>query len=227
LSIGWAGYSAALLSQPSAAATATWTSQTTPNPPGASASYLTGVSCHTPVTCTAVGYSITGGASGGTITTLAERYQDGTWTIQPTPNPPGASASYLSGVSCASPMVCTAVGYSITAGVTTTLAERYQDGTWTIESTPVPQGASSSYLAGVSCASPMVCPAVGQAVIGGTTMTLAERYQDGTWTIEPTPAPSGASSALAGVSCPTMVVCSAVGYTSSGGSTRTLALRRS
>jgi len=229
LSVGWAGYSATVLSQPSAAA-ATWTIQPTPNPPGASSSYLTGVSCPRPVVCTAVGYATTGGVSGGTITTLAERYQDGTWTIQPTPNPPGASASYLTGVSCPTQLTCTAVGYSITGGAsggtTTTLAERYQDGTWTIQPTPNPPGASSSYLSGVSCASSMVCTAVGQAVIGGTTTTLAERYQVGVWTIESTPAPPGSSSSsLAGVSCASSMVCTAVGQAVIGGTTTTLAER--
>jgi hypothetical protein len=86
------------------------------------------VSCRTGNFCEAVGYSATGGVSGGAITTLAEMWNGQTWTIEPTPNPPGASNSYLTGVSCLGGNFCEAVGYSATGGVSggaiTTLAER-------------------------------------------------------------------------------------------------------
>jgi len=52
---------------------AAWVIEPTPNPTGASNSYLTAVACPRANFCQAVGYSASGGVSGGVITTLAER----------------------------------------------------------------------------------------------------------------------------------------------------------
>ena len=78
--------------------------------------------------CQAVGYSASGGVSGGVITTLAEVWDGHAWVIEPTPNPTGASNSYLTAVACPRANFCQAVGYSasggVSGGVITTLAER-------------------------------------------------------------------------------------------------------
>jgi hypothetical protein len=50
--------------------------------------------------------------STGVQVTLAEVWDGSRWAIQPTPNPVGAGASVLLGVSCTSPGACTAVGYT-------------------------------------------------------------------------------------------------------------------
>ncbi|MEO6472983.1 MAG: hypothetical protein ABIR57_13410, partial [Aeromicrobium sp.] len=98
-----------------------WTIQTTPNPTGSAYSRLDGVSCASSTACTAVGYYY--GSSAGK--TLVERWNGTTWTIQTTPNPTGATGSYLSGVSCTSATACTAAGhYDPSGGGIKTLAER-------------------------------------------------------------------------------------------------------
>jgi hypothetical protein len=83
-----------------------WTVQTTPNPAGATGSALDAVSCSSASACTAVG--LFSDASG--THTLAEARDGTAWTIQSTPDPPGAVYSVLDGVACNSAAVCTAVG---------------------------------------------------------------------------------------------------------------------
>jgi hypothetical protein len=65
---------------------------TTPNPPGATGSYLNGVSCTSATECIAVG-DYTNRA--GNYLTLAEVWNGHVWRIQPTANPVGASDSRL------------------------------------------------------------------------------------------------------------------------------------
>jgi hypothetical protein len=59
----------------------------------------------------------------GPIVTLAEAWDGTTWTTQPTPNPPAAPVSELSGVSC-TVSTCIAAGFHTKpSGIGTTLAE--------------------------------------------------------------------------------------------------------
>ncbi|MEO6471167.1 MAG: hypothetical protein ABIR57_04835, partial [Aeromicrobium sp.] len=139
------------------AAPSTWTVQTTPNPNGAAYNYLSGVSCVSATACSAVGnYDL---SSGGTKT-LAERWNGTDWAVKYTPNPTGATTSYLNGLSCTSATACTAVGYyHPSSGGTKTLVERRNGANWAVTTTPNPTG--NSYLSGVSCASATACTAVG------------------------------------------------------------------
>jgi hypothetical protein len=200
----------------------TWAVQTTPNP-SARVNSLSGVSCTLATACTAVGNYVNGA---GTDLTLAERWDGTTWTVQPTPNPTGAQSSSLSGVSCTSATACTAVG---NAGGQL-LAERWDGTNWTIQPTPIPAGARGGFLQGVSCTSATACTAVGGYTVSSTgdQLTLAERWDGTTWTIQPTPNPSygplGVS--LGGVSCTSATACTAVGETfDPGGNAATLAER--
>ena len=64
----------------------------------------------------------------------------------------------------------------------------------------------------MSCASASACIAVGSYSNGTTGVTLAERWNGTTWSIEHTPNPTGASgSGLSGVSCASASACTAVG----------------
>jgi hypothetical protein len=189
-----------------------WTIQPTPNPSGATDSSLWGVSCTSATACTAVGAYETN-ASTQTQVALAERWDGTAWTIQTTPNPTGARRSSLSGVSCTSATACTAVGnYKNSAGRQVTLAERWEGTRWTIQATPNPTG-DDPFLTGVSCTS-ATCTAVGYFFHGYaySTKTLAERWDGTSWTIQPTPNPSGARHpSLSGVSCTSPTTCTAVG----------------
>ena len=202
----------------------TWAAQSTPNPIGAAHSFLQDVSCTSASACTAVGDYTT---SAGVDQALAENWNGTTWTLQSTPTPSGASSSGLSGVSCTSASACTATGYyTSSAGVGQTLAETWNGTTWTLQSTPTPNGAASSALSGVSCTSASACIATGYyTTSAGVYQTLAENWNGTTWTLQSTPTPNGAtSSGLSGVSCTSASACTSVGwYEASPGVYETLA----
>ncbi len=189
-----------------------WAIQSMPTPGAATATYLLGVSCTSASACTATGFYLT---SAGASVPVAERWNGTAWAIQSTPNPSGATASQLYGVSCAAASTCTAVGsYVTSAGATVPLAERWDGTTWAIQSTPTPSDAIASYLNGASCTSASACTAVGWYEVGpGEYETLAERWDGTAWAVQSTPNPSGATASyLFGVSCTAAPTCSAVGY---------------
>jgi hypothetical protein len=64
----------------------TWAPQTVPGPAGATSSELDAVSCVAANACTAVGRQTVGGLLTGTTSTLAERWNGSTWSIQVTGN---------------------------------------------------------------------------------------------------------------------------------------------
>ena len=78
-------------------------------------------------------------------------------------------------------------------------------GGWTLEPTASVSGSQTSGLAGVSCAAPSSCMAVGR----DGTAALAELWDGVAWTVGAAP-PGGA---LSSVSCPTATACTAVGST--------------
>jgi hypothetical protein len=125
-----------------------------------------GVTC--PSGCTAVGaYS-----SSGKQVTLAE----GGWIVQKTPNPAGALASVLHGVSCLSSH-CMAVGdYVNSEKVNVVLVENYNGSEWVIQEAPNPEVAGFAALWAVSCPETIVCTAVGYYDVS-TFFTLAEQYK--------------------------------------------------
>jgi hypothetical protein len=188
-----------------------WTVESTPNPAGAAASALNGVSCPSSSACTAVGAFFAGS---GAQLTLAERWDGTSWAIQPTPNPAGSPSSILSAVACPAADTCTAVGTSNSQ----VLVERRDGASWRIQPAPVPSGAQFSELNGVSCTAG-TCIAVGDYVnASGLDVTLAERWNGTSWTIQPTPNPSAAQSfsTLIGASCIASDACEAVGASDAG-----------
>src|SRR5262249_56151747 len=98
--------------------------------------------------CAAVGGYF--GGSGGFVP-LGARWNGAAWHAQPVPNPAGASANYLSGVSCPSPSDCTAVGQGNGDGTPFPLGERWRDGRWRLQAVPAPVGAAENQLNGIAC----------------------------------------------------------------------------
>jgi len=191
----------------------TWAIQATPNPPQGGAG-LSGVSCTSAVSCTAVGFSNLG--------TLAERWDGTRWRIQATPNPSGAPFSFLNAVACTSSSACTAAGgYGNSSGMLVTLAERWNGTTWVIQRTPNPSGAQFSLLNAVACTSSSACAAFGFDANGsGLSVTLAERWNGTTWSIQPTPnRPRASASGFNAVSCPMPSFCMAAGTAANSFST--------
>jgi hypothetical protein len=107
----------------------TWTVQPIASPATAASVVLSGITCAASTDCIAVG-DYTPFASQASFT-LAEAWDGTGWTVQPSPNPPGAHGSTLAAVSCPTTTDCTAVGSSFSGGPNggdtppAALAERY------------------------------------------------------------------------------------------------------
>ena len=62
-----------------------------------------------------------------------------TWKVQQTPNPAGATASLLSGLSCVSATVCTAAGhYTNISGNEAMFVEHVSSNTWAVQKLATP-----------------------------------------------------------------------------------------
>ena len=163
---------------------------------------LSGVSCESANSCTAVG-----GLGGKT---LIEHWNGTEWSIQSTPNPAGAKVSNLSAVSCVSPTACTAVGrYSLTLSPKyVPLVEHWNGTEWSIQSTPNPEGGQYTELSGVSCTSTEACIAVGK-LTSSSGKSVALRWDGKVWSSQELPS----TGALTSVSCTSIEACTAVGGT--------------
>jgi hypothetical protein len=195
-----------------------WTIEATPSPAGSSEGILAAVSCAAADTCEAVGNDTD---ADGTQVTLAEGWDGTTWKVQPTPNPGGAIATILLGVSCSAANACNATGGHLNSEQSSRSLDEIWDGTaWNIESMPNPTNSVYTLPFGVSCTAADACTAVGfyQDSLG-TQATLADTWDGTSWTVQTTPNPSGAvASNLSGVSCTAATVCTAVGasFTATG-----------
>ncbi len=195
-----------------AAAPSGWALQATPNPVGARNTFLAGVSCTAPTACVAVGYSI---STSNAVTTLAEQWNGSAWSILSTPSPLGSVISSLAAVACTSATACTAVGDSFNAAnVKSTLDERWNGTTWSVQPTPDPAGTSNSTLVGVACSVSTSCIAVGSytKTPSGHPFTLAESWNGIAWSIVTTPnPPANRGASLLSVACSSGSACTAVG----------------
>lgn len=196
----------------------TWTVQTAHSPVGAAGSSFEAVSCSAPDACTAVGYY----SARHDVRGLAEAWDGRTWTVQPTPDPMGATTTVLFAVSCTKADTCTAVGEALIGKVYSPVAERWDGARWSLQATPGLGGDSA--LFGVSCATADSCTAVGSYASSGSDLPLAEAWNGTTWAPQAVPNPAGsATSPLLAVSCTTPGTCTAVGSSTSRAGRTTLA----
>ena len=206
-----------------------WTAVNTPSPavdPSASVELL-GVTCTGPESCVAVGDFISGanpsvtGVRGRTGLIVTEA--SGAWTSLVAPLPPGSatvaasSGAELSAVSCATPVMCTAVGTYL-ASETDQAGSILVSGPsgWTAASAPVPLGGDSvDSLNSLSCTGPQTCTAVGSFDADGGPESLILTESSGRWS-----AMSGPHASLAngiyGIACVKADVCTAVGIELNG-----------
>ena len=211
-------------------------SEATPMPgAGSQPSELHGVACASAHACVAVGaiYSNT------STRPLAEIWGGRGWRLANPPMPPGGGV--LESVSCVSPDVCVAVGYTL-AGMPNglgqgTLVDVWNGSSWSAQTTPPVAGQVE--LRSVSCTSPSDCVAVGMQNPSPLDyliiQPLIERWNGTAWTIDREATittidttcggncPPPPAIALAGVACPSASACEAVGSTSGVQGTTTFA----
>ena len=134
------------------------------------------------------------------------------WSIEGTPEAVVANGT-LAADACTGTDQCIAVGSSDTSAGTSALAESWDGTAWSIRHVPMPPGGTHSALDAVSCSAATACTAVGYYTSNlGEQVTLAERWDGATWSVQPTAVPPGAArSLLAGVSCGSATSCVAVG----------------
>jgi hypothetical protein len=164
---------------------------------------LSKIACAGATRCVAVGdYE----SENGIFQTLIEEDTGAGWTVVPSPNSSPTVDNLLTGVACAGPVLCVAVGYS-GLGASVPLIEQNAGSGWTIVTT---LGAGS--LSGVACPSPELCVATGgNFSISNTTITeepLIEEMTNGNWARVAIPKQVGT---LAQVACPTETYCISVG----------------
>jgi hypothetical protein len=140
--------------------------------------------------------------------------------------PNNTSAAGVKGVSCFTSSTCTIVGNSTRLnGSLLTAAFIQRSPSWAQEAVPVPAGATSTRLEGVSCPSATTCRAVGSYTdsTGATKLTLLG-WGGTTWTTFTPPAIPGTDNALNEVSCTVLGDCMAVGTFTLSGVERALAV---
>jgi hypothetical protein len=189
----------------------TWSVMRSP----AVAGSLAGVSCSAANACIAVGS--TAGTAGGALadeygSAMAFRLSGQAWGAQLASSPAGSLASELAGVSCPQASQCMAAGFSDGPQRNqTALAESWGGSQWTLW--PVPSGKvrAAGSFAGVSCAGPADCTAVGSmSSSDGSTVPLGESWDGSGWTASKL-RPAGQFTFADGVSCPAAKTCLAVG----------------
>jgi hypothetical protein len=171
-----------------------------------------GIACVTDTDCQGVG--------SGEGTTLVEENTGHGWEIVPSPNAGSFDGGGLSGVACATPNHCIAVGSYDVGGTTQTLIEENAGNGWQVVPSPDPTCTKSTIcdtsLDGVACATATLCIAVGSY---GSDRTLIEANAGHGWQIMPssntTPNctnPTGCEHPfLDGVTCADPTHCVAVG----------------
>jgi len=200
-----------------------WAIQRTPSPPAAQLTVLDGVACVSAAVCIAVGYYDNGS---DIAIPIWERWNGHRWGMQRAASD-GRYGSFLYAVSCPTATSCSAAGqYFNGADTGLTLAEHWNGRHWKTQPTPVPSGATQSYLAAIACQSATACTAVGSYLNGSSVdMTLAEHWNGRHWELLTAADPVGATeSALTAIACHAVADCIAVGYyTSSADAGLTLA----
>lgn len=189
----------------------TWSEQTAAKKSGSTHNRLSGVDCPSETRCIAVGNYQN---SEGGPATLGEIWNESKWSVQTTPVPSEASSSELVAVGCNSTATCRAAGSAVIKGVKTAIVENWASPTWSSQSIPIPEGATSSQLDGIDCLWSNFCVAVGRYTTSGGSIKNLAMFWDGTeWKLQTLADPKeAAQSTLLDVACtPTPNRCTAVG----------------
>jgi hypothetical protein len=202
----------------------TWSIQTVPLPAGGLGGGLASVSCSAPTSCTAVGVYAD---SSNTNLPYAASWNGTSFSVESVPFPATGSLGTLDAVSCspAPSKDCEAEGWYFISGageIATTLGEGWNGTAWSIQATPVPDGAEGgAYPFGLSCHKATSCVSVGEGTNGegGLGFGWAQVWNGSTWSDLTTTAPAAATgSVLSSISCSAApsTKCTAVGYYTNG-----------
>jgi hypothetical protein len=155
--------------------------------------------------------------SSGTYS-LIEEWGGSSWSVQEAENVAGASSTVVTGISCPSGTNgCAAAGYSITGGVKTLMAQRWNGTKWSLEAVTPPSGSSASEFRSVECRGTNFCMAVGvyTVTIQGQEYDhpLSALWNGSAWSLKTVPEPGGYRwDSLADVSCTgSPAICTAAG----------------
>ena len=189
-----------------------WSSQTVV--PSSIHGDLNGVSCSSDTSCVAVGSYAD---AGGHQQPSAALFGGSSWTLHAVPAAHGADTSALNSVSCVGSGDCVAVGNASSGSVQRAFSTAWNGSVWNEHAVPVPAGATSASLNGVSCVSETVCTTVGSYAGTAINTPLADRWDGSSWVLQPVTGPTSPQQVFdAGVSCPTPLFCTAVGTTTDG-----------
>jgi hypothetical protein len=131
-------------------------------PAGTSTATLTSIACSGREFCIAIGSYLAAGASYPDDTPFGFVWRGARWSLTALPEPAGAEGALISGLSCATPTSCLAVGYFFTTPATG-LVEQWNGGTWTDFAGPD--------MDAVSCVAATGCTGVGRVVSAGPDAT--------------------------------------------------------
>lgn len=182
-----------------------------PTPNTTANDYLVALSCTGPSFCMATGNVNYSGVP------FVETWNGSSWSVGPSPDP----SAGLSSVSCTDADTCVAVGSAGELSASQNVAEIWNGSTWSLVPTPDP--GVSNQLDGVDCidgTTGLWCIAVGTYTpSGANSLSLAEEWEDGAWTVVPSADITGTfdQNSLASVSCTGATDCVAAGYAGTGG----------
>jgi hypothetical protein len=204
-------------------------SQTAPPSSGQTYDQLNSVTCTSSSDCLAVGFAgpnqIQYGFLPGDVpnvadsTALIEQWNGSQWSIVTPPAATSPGGQYLSGVTCAGPSDCWAVGSTMDAAgnPTTTLIDQWNGSAWTTTTSPNPAGPGNT-LTAVTCSDASDCWATGATnVVSGQNNNnsepspFIEAFNGSAWSVEPTPNVI-AFGYLSGLTCEAGNGCFATGF---------------
>jgi hypothetical protein len=141
---------------------------------------------------------------------IVEQWNGTTWSLAPFAAK--SSQSGLADIACMTETSCVAVGWFAENGGPQPLAEMWNGKGWRSMMPPVSAGQPNAELVSVACSSATNCTAVGSAGDAGPVKTLVERWNGTTWSVVPSPTPTGAAALeLIDVSCGGPQRCNALG----------------
>lgn len=187
-----------------------WSRQASPVPADHWQAVLTSVSCGAPDSCIALGKY----PSSTTVVAVYERWDGEAWTEEPLPGLAAYPGTLLTSISCTSATACTAIGSDQDSpSHASPVAARWNGSDWSVSQMPLPTGIYTSQLDTVSCSAATSCVAVGFYVSStGPVLSLVERWNGSSWTVQPLPVPAGSSGRLSSVSCASADMCLGVGW---------------